>query len=389
MRLVVLDSALRSAAAHHFHFAHGLACASRERGLDIELVGHRDAAPALLAPPGVRPVFTRTLYDRLSSDRFDAEWTGYDALRQSFSADLRSSGLVPSRADVFFLPTAVPGEIAGLGDWLDGWESQPRVAALFHWGVAADLGPGTVLAAVHRQAAKRLVGRSGRSVWLGGIHRGVIDGLSPIFARPMELAPSVTFYEKPLPGERPPHPHPVVGILGASRVQKGSRLVPQIVRRALREAPAWRWSIQHQGSTPVPLGIDLLADDERVTVIAAWLDEASMIDFLTGLDVALLPYDRETYRRLVSGVFTLAAGYGVPCIVPSGTWMADRIAAGEAAGLVYPASADVAGLIAPMLGALTDTVSALRERARRLAPAWRRRYSAETLIDRLVGWANG
>lgn len=66
--------------------------------------------------------------------------------------------------------------------------------------------------------------------------------------------------------------------------------------------------------------------------------EQNHLEYLSEIersDMVLLPYDPVEYRGIVSGIFCEAAAMGKILIIPAGTWMADHVTEGRAAGVLF------------------------------------------------------
>ncbi len=123
-------------------------------------------------------------------------------------------------------------------------------------------------------------------------------------------------------------------------------------------------------------------ESPRVTLLRGWLDEDEMHRVCGTLDLAVLPYERQFYSQAVSGVFTLMTAFGVPCIVPSETWMSSRIEEGEAAGVVY--RGDSAEAVNIAVGEAMNKLDQLKGLSMGKAQLWRSRYSPESWIGDLL-----
>jgi glycosyltransferase involved in cell wall biosynthesis len=104
------------------------------------------------------------------------------------------------------------------------------------------------------------------------------------------------------------------------------------------------------------------------------------------LDLAILPYDRWFYGQAVSGIFTLLAGIGVPCVVPSSTWMSDRITADETVGVVYEGNSaeDISARVEGAIVNIAQIASACRARSKH----WREKYSGDAVVGEIIKFAS-
>jgi glycosyltransferase involved in cell wall biosynthesis len=100
---------------------------------------------------------------------------------------------------------------------------------------------------------------------------------------------------------------------------------------------------------------------------------------LAGCDLVLLPYGRAFVGR-TSGVFCEATALAKPAVVTAGTWMAEQVEGGNAAGVV--ARREIEALVSAVAEA-TAALPALSAEARRLAHVWRRTQSMPAFLDRV------
>jgi hypothetical protein len=72
--------------------------------------------------------------------------------------------------------------------------------------------------------------------------------------------------------------------------------------------------------------IRLIPGDQGPVEYLAAIEEADMV---------LLPYDPVEYHDIVSGIFCETAAMGKIAVIPAGTWMADHVTNGRAAGVLF------------------------------------------------------
>jgi len=134
-----------------------------------------------------------------------------------------------------------------------------------------------------------------------------------------------------------------------------------------------------------------MAGDPAVEALHGPLGQEEYARALRGSDLLLAPYDRVPYRQRPSGPVSEAILCGLPVVAPRGTWMAEQVEAGRAAGVVYgDAERERAGdgEVEAAAGAVLEAMAgleALAARARRLAPEWRRAHSLGPFLDWLEG----
>lgn len=100
-----------------------------------------------------------------------------------------------------------------------------------------------------------------------------------------------------------------VGIAGDMRPEKGfDFLVPIISAIASADLP-----LEFSIGTNTPRAMIPLPDSSRIKFVDT-TDYRDFINYLAGIDVAIMPYPEENYRYRVSGVIAEATGQGTACL---------------------------------------------------------------------------
>jgi glycosyltransferase involved in cell wall biosynthesis len=172
-----------------------------------------------------------------------------------------------------------------------------------------------------------------------------------------------------------------VALLGGTRREKGSHLVPDIVRACRPHVRVeFLVHLTNNNLTAEEAGKLAHLDRERhVTVIREPMSLPEYNRALNSADVALFPYEIIPYRKRTSGVFAEAVAYGKPVVVPRGTWMEEQIAAGRAAGTIFedlrPDS------IARALACCLENLKLLQKSAQTMSVEWRKNYDIRVFVD--------
>jgi glycosyltransferase involved in cell wall biosynthesis len=388
-RIVLLDSGLSRRVGHHAHFGQGLAQLCAKDGIPLVTLALKTIESELAADlANPKAVFTRDFYQPAAGgDLFDQAWNDYRVGERLYIADLDQSGIEPRASDLLWIPTARAREIAGFADWLLKHAVRPRVVLGFH-RLMRPMEPGSVEGLIHRLAARRLVEAVGRDhILIYTNHYRVARHMAAAMNFAVHLAPMPLFYDPPALGAKPPTlPNgkgPLVACVGVPRPDKSGLPLPDIVREALRRRADLRFVIQVNGAENNS-ALMTLERMPQVQLVKTWLDDGAFVALIQAADMLLMPYRRDRYAERTSGPFSFAAAYGRPAIVPSGTWMAERIARKQAAGIAYKRDAAV-------IDALTvaaDRLPALQEQAARLAQRWRA-WDGEALLRVVRQWAAG
>ncbi|MGE0725167.1 MAG: hypothetical protein AB7O45_12375 [Alphaproteobacteria bacterium] len=374
-RWIVLEPGLRHDSGHQRAFALALPAVAAARGMRIEIYGGTTLSAEVAAATGAVPLFRtgpiagpfrRPL--TIAIERF---------LRSS--RDMASDLAGPSaprvgRDDIVLVPTAYPWLMAAIGEWLAAMAvtARPRLVATYHDGEGLFVGTGSAItfdqaqiahpiaaieAAIPRERflitatnhplCRRLADLTGRAV-----------GWTPV-GNPVErFATDVPAAAR---GDRPDAPR--IAIVGAPRREKGAgglaRLVGAI-RARCPEAPIFVQSAGPGGRIDPGPGVTVhdgeLADDAYRAAIV-------------GAAIVVLPYNAVRYRGRVSGVFVDAVAAGCITVAPAGTWMAERIRAGRAAGVSF--ERDAPAVIAAAVARAIGDLEVLSARAAAIAPRWR------------------
>lgn len=407
MQLFVLQNGLESRATHYFNESLAWRAVLGERGIGCRLYVNRRAPPAIVAALDAVPVFAFGTDDFVP---FDHATQGlHDLVLKSdrFAFDCRlleRHGAGPG--DIVVLPYAGGAEMAGLARWLESRKAamRPRVVAIVHrpgddWRfdrtrrrvVAGTTGPlryGALrLSRAAGEARLLLAATSTRLAGLVGAVTGLEAAALPIMWRyPLAEAMAEQGEADALPRFRGRTWD--LGLLGEWRPEKGGRLALDALRHVFAAHPSLSVLLQVRDAAQAAEVQDALAGtpgDGKVAVIAGTLGFEEFEAAVGACHLLLLPYNPERYVGRVSGLLVEAAAWGRPAIVPAGTWMADMIGEGRAAGVLFDRfAAEVIG--EAVVRALGDR-EALEARARTLAAPWRAAERMERTVEAILAWA--
>jgi glycosyltransferase involved in cell wall biosynthesis len=381
VRLVLCDNALRDSAGHFFNLAAGLKDALAARGVPLAVWSHVDLPEALRAQLGAEPVFDVTpfvVHERQPRHRQLRAW-----LRSArrFRRALRRAA--PRADDVLLVPSVRPGEILGLAAWLFGARPRPAAVVLNFMRDEAVAGRAPaprrpLLPALHRVsfAVLRVAGRGSRLL-LSTQSPGIAKRVGRAARREVHVLPMLKGYP-PAPAREPAPPW-TIGFLGSPRWDKGSAILLDVVDRCARSLPDCRIVVQLPAEwhrRPAP------GWPANVVLVDAGLERARYFELFAQIDVIALPYDARLFGKRTSGVFAEAVACGCVTVVPAGTWMADMLAEGRGAGVVFRGRRPEA-----VAAAVQEAVAGL-DRLRPLALAarepWRASQGIGAFADRLL-----
>jgi glycosyltransferase involved in cell wall biosynthesis len=381
VRLILLDNGLRGEVSHHDHVARHARRQALARGWEVVIAASREVTPEFQAETGALPLFRQWFYEDLARDPREVF-----ARAARTAEDLAAARLPAQDGDLVFLPTAAPTELMAVLRWMRSTGADLRLAGVVHRFDRPN-GPELLREDLWRTVGKMLP-ELGERARLIATNPGLAERLAPLVGRPLSLAPSLTWHAD-LPPLPPRSGDLRLGIFGELRRDKGSGAVPGLIRHLLQALPDSRFVVQFHPHAVDAEGFEALYSpleaEPRVELVRRPLSDEAMTELVRGVDMVLLPYEREAYRQNVSGVFALAAGQGVPCIAPDGTWMAEQIRNGHAPGAVYAGDSYAAFTQAVQAAAVRrDT---LWQDAPAAAQRWRARYSGEKVMDGLLSWA--
>ena len=385
VKLIALHHRLAGFGGHRYNEALGLIEESRRRGWELDLLVSVHAPEAVVArlAPFARPV--------LDDPTFDFNRT-FEQRVDEFVRQLRAHAEPALTADSRVLVTvATQCEACALARWArqlprDGMPSFFLLFLSDRWNRAgARPDEPAEIAAAGRELARLDAATRPRFALFASTAELAAE-LAHRLSAPVSAPPAHLNYrglaeiagarrDRPVPGR------PAVGLIGGSRPEKGSHLVPAVVA-ACRDRVPVRFIVHafDEGLTAAALdAIRSLRADPSVRVIEGQLERDEYEGVLDEIDILLCPYERLNYRHRNSGIFAEAVAAGLPAVVPSGTWMADQIAAGRAAGVIYDGDGPEA--VAAGLQRCAAVLPALTAAAAGLAAPWRESESLGAALD--------
>jgi glycosyltransferase involved in cell wall biosynthesis len=382
MRLVSFHHRLAGMTGHRYPEALGLAAATKARGMEFILFVSKDADAAVRAalPMGRAvlhcPVFrTDLLFDERTAD---------------FIAMLHEHlDPVVRKDDWVLVTTGTQCEARALAAWLGEIpvNQRPWAVTLIHSDRWNRYGPeerrrqvnefrvvASEIAQLDADAKRRFI--------VGSLTDELCEELGGLLGTVVSRVPQILPSDGYVPStEKPAHEPPLVGILGGARPEKGSHLIPAVIRASRKLKPI-DFAIQLANEQ---LSAEAFADlcdvqgEPGVEVAHGPLDQKTYRSLLARCDLLLLPYQRTPYKKRTSGIFVEAALTGRPVVVPSGTWMGNQVTAGAAAGTVYDGDDPTAIAAALIRGAEARTTLAIL--AKKRAPEWQRTMTLNVFLD--------
>lgn len=363
MRVVCLHHRLGGYTSHHFNEAHGLRAECARRGWKLELLIHQNAPREIVSALDARPVF--------DDPTFRSEWS-FEERSDRFVGMLRKH---VGATDCVMTTIATQLETHALTRWLAGLprRKKPWVVITF----LSDRWNRGTTEEYERQAAEfRKVRDLLASLPPEDAHKLIFFAVTEPLARELtqllgtrvDYASIPLAYSERLP--KRPSPRPRIAILGGTRPEKGSYLIPDIIS-ACRDRIDVEFLVQLMNNTlsvAEAARIARVAAEPNVIAIPDAVTREDYIAALSTADLALFPYEVIPYRQRTSGVFAEAVAFGIPVLATPGTWMAQQLTAGRAAGIVFDDLTPEA--IARAISTAVANLDALRAHAATLIEAW-------------------
>jgi glycosyltransferase involved in cell wall biosynthesis len=394
-RLFVVDPVRHDRRGHHWHFAEGVLREAERRNFEPRFFVARSAGGRPLPGPGFHPVFRHGLYRPVTGDRNETIETDYRIGGAAFCEDLAGCPeFDPGARDLIVIPTASLRSVGGIAKWRAATGCATPVVFFFHFLLPFGL---DLMADGAGKYIAREAGREIRdSLALGPF---LFTASSPHLASTLTAATGCDVSIAPLPlwydlaetakttdPALKNHRDPTIAFVGELRREKGGHLLPDVIAHFDNADPAVGFVVQ-AGVAEAGLleSLDSMRTRGSVRIVREMLSEQQYRELIEGASAIVLPYDRKRYLDRTSGAFAFAAAAGRPCVVPDGTWMADKINAGWASGTVYRGSSatDVATAVVDTIERLPDLSKAAQECAMR----WHAQESGTAFLQSLFDWA--
>lgn len=324
MRALIIDPALHSMGGHHYNATLALKAKLGALGIDHDCLASAYASEQAVRELDCTPCFTRSVYGRsyATPDEFEQQ------VRTTLDELSRALERRP-RADLLILPCCDQVLAFALARYLR-FRRAPHLLlwALYapHHNKAFDDPSTTFLRRETRDAfaaLQRVVGLQRISAFcetteMATFYRDVASlevGVAP--------GPGLVGGRRTGTRDGDRRGPPVVGCIGFANEAKGYRLLPEAVRDVLGHEAAVRFMIHgiFQGSDAPDQSTvfeALAALGPRVTVSSEILSPAAYLDWLSQIDLVVLPYDPAVYRTRGSGVFFEARRLGIPVLATRG-----------------------------------------------------------------------
>jgi len=382
MKIICLHHRLTGFTSHQFNEAKGLLEELDRRRRELILLVNRQAPAAIVTALRARAV--------LDDPTFRLEWSFEERSRRFLDMLHRQVDRLVKADDCVLITVSTQLEAHALTRWLTELprRKKPWMVILFlsdRWNRSGRDEYERQMAEFRELEAviSSLAPEEARRVIFCALTELLAEELSGLLGTGVAVAPMPLPYGHPPAGSLPSrHPHrPRVAIFGGTRREKGSYLIPGIVK-ACRPLVDVEFLVQLANNSLTPEEMEVLgriSEEPEVTVIREAMPPAEYEASLNSADLALFPYELIPYRKRTSGVFGEAVAFGKPVVVTAGTWMARQIEAGRAAGTIFEGAEPDS--IAEAIARCGANLESLKRSAEGLSDEWRRTISLPAFVD--------
>lgn len=390
-RLILLDSGLRAERGHHANFTRLLTAEARRRNWSTTVFSHAVISEHLRREFHVNAHFTGSPYDLTYTDPACADIENYLTQNELFQRELEQIELPDDPRTLVLIPTITHNQLLGFAKWLQS-ASAPQhtrfaVVLLFSPGWQVLKTPEAIARSLYHHALRPVRDVSSERLALLAETQPVADEFTDLAERQVHVAPWPTAEPHVVPHiyAASEEAHVRIGYLGYAKRERGIHLLPEAVRMVLEREPRARFFIQVDTFLPetVQGEVNLLVNMQpRVTLHQGSMPRTEFLSKLAELDVVLLPYDPDAYRRRGSALFSEAAMLGKPMIVTGGTWMAEQMTQSSLGGMCIERF-DSGSIADATIAALRD-IDSLTQRAHAAATDWKAGRTAAAFLDTVV-----
>lgn len=333
----------------------------------------------------VRNLEGRSISNAANADPSDASSIGaeraddlesFDAMCGSVCDFLLNAGRTPPELALLVVVSASPALVGGVARWLGGTGTgtKPSIALLFDYGDQQILASSTLRAGMLVASLRHLVRATGSRPLIAAAHEELASALRDLTGWPCPVHPDPERREGSVGSTANRGAGTRVALFSNVQDAQSAFAIPEIASELLR----------HDGMT-----LKMSDRDVARSFVLRRLHEGGRVELTTDdrislgegddLAAAILVLPRTVYRARTSARFASFAGSGIPMVVPSDTWMADRVGCGNAMGLTY--AYDTTASVVDAASILIRELDAWRAAASAVAPLWSRREAFERFMD--------
>jgi glycosyltransferase involved in cell wall biosynthesis len=382
MKVICIHHRFAGLTSHHFNESHGFMQEFRKRGTEFILLINIHANAQIVNELNARAV--------LDDPTFCLEWSFRERSDRFLAMMHAHIDAVLNANDRVLITISTQLEANALTRWLQELplDKKPWIVLFF----LSDRWNRSGREEYERQIAEfRLLNATISSLAQADAQRLILfaptkllaEELTELLGANVNIAPiALSYGDTDLHrSERRNAPLPRVALLGGTRREKGSHLAPDIVR-ACRSRVQVEFLVHLANNTLTAEEAETLAhiaEEPHVMVIREPMSLPEYYAALDSADIGLFPYEIIPYRKRTSGVFAEMVAHGKPVAATRGTWMAEQIEAGYAAGKIFedlePDS------IARAIARCVIELESLQTSAQALSIEWRKRICLSAFVD--------
>lgn len=401
-RFLLIDQSFRDFAGHHHEYNASVLASARDLGFQCMIATHASFAENALCGAPVVGRFRETWNDAAPGGAILRRFVGIlpSAMRHRLiSAGARAFGPpnapvpAPDRQFAYQVRHLIASLDLGAGDHvLIHTLSEPQLLALAELlGGARGALPrlhvvlrydGSTLAT---QAFARMAPARDRAIVLWTDTRELAEHYSALGADQIGVLPIPQLILEGFTAATRASGALVLGSLGGARGDKGFHLLPGLARsladnylapRRARFVIQANYAVSREEPLMARCKRELAAmPREWVQLVDHALGQDDFLDLLRSIDILLLPYSEETYRRRSSGLLIQAAIVGIPTIVPANTWLSGEAPSGSA--IAFSGAGDLGRAVRTAI----ERYAHLSHAALQAAAGMRARHNAAQLMQ--------
>jgi glycosyltransferase involved in cell wall biosynthesis len=389
-RVFIADFDLVEYSGHFFNQVFGFREAARARGLAARIYISRRADPEIAEELGAQAILP---FIPWLTGRYDGALEGFASAQHILGAlwsDLDTAQI--SERDILVITSSRPQVIYGVDQWLRARPASARPAVIFRF-----LGPEFFnfeaeafreVAWAYRFASRILLGSpSAERIFFTLNNEKALAHLEQLSSRRAFYLPVPKHYGAMAASSeaRAAQPFTIYIYVNTRSGQISDRII-ELLNKILSQYSDVNFLVRFSKGTPGEDDIRKKTDKSfigaRVEILPAEQNHAEYLATIERSDVVLLPYSPVVYRGIVSGVFCEIVAMGKIAVIPAGTWMADHVTEGRAAGVLFAENT-----VTDMVEAVERTIrdrSRLQTLAHRYARPFREENSCAKNLDGML-----
>lgn len=397
----IADSGLRDKIGHFYNENLNFYEESQRLGFETSIFCHKLCDSDILKNIKAEPIFSGSIFDRLSVDPFMSEYDTFHALSDIFYKDFSclKQDFV-GNDNVFIFHTAMHSLIMGIARFFfrpnfDG----PYIILFCGFEPGFDINEKGGIdikspsAIMYRQAFRAIPKEARRKLIVVSCTSELARKYSLLLG---EAVPQLPFYRS-LPMGFQVHPpqqksrNSIEAMLyiGDARLDKGFPFVPMVARILLKEYPSLTLHVQINGyisdvrlrSAAEDL-LQMAAETPRLRIYTGFFDQAVYFETINKVDLVIMTYHGRNYVSQESGVFAEVAALGKPVVVPAVGAMERRLLQGQVYGASFPEH--TAEAIAQAASHVIRNLDDIAPKAFQAGAAWRSEHSIQGTFAQLL-----